>query len=174
VGMRGLYGIAVIIGAALVLGACSSGTSAPEIDDLETVCSEIFCVDVPQGWESEIGATYLSFHHTADPEHTFLTVGTTDMEAIVESAGGSWPVSAQETTRSFWALLEQADVAQFQRSARLVGGAIKSWGTHGDGDMWYLLSPIEGSRAIGIEMRAPNDSWESHADAVFASLNVIG
>lgn len=172
--MKGLYGTAVMIGAALVLAACSSGTPAPSIGDLETVCSEVFCVDVPQGWEAEIGATYLSFHHTADPDHTFLTVGTTDMEAIVESAGGSWPVSTDETTRSFWALLEDADVAQFKRSARLVGGAIKSWGTHGDGDMWYLLSPIEGSRAVGIEMRAPNSSWESHADAVFGSLVVNG
>jgi len=38
--------------------------------------------------------------------------------------------------------------------------------------MWHLLYPLEGSSAIGIEMRAPNDSWETHADAVFESVSV--
>jgi hypothetical protein len=38
--------------------------------------------------------------------------------------------------------------------------------------MWYLLHPIQGSVGIGIEMRAPNGSWETHADAVFNSLVV--
>ncbi len=145
---------------------------APAVGETETVCNELFCVDVPQGWEAEIGETYLSFNHELDPVHTFLTVGVVDMEAIVEGAGGTWPVPPQETTLAFWSLLEDADVGEFERSARRVGGAIKSWGTHTDGEMWYLLYPIEGSRAVGIEMRAPNDSWETHADTVFDSLTV--
>ena len=162
----------VVVLVVLVATACTSGPSAPAISSLETVCNEQFCVDVPNGWNAEIGDTYLSFHHTLDPTHTFLTVGVADMEAMVEGAGGSWPVPAEEATRSFWALLEEVDVAEFRRSARQIGGAIKSWGTHVDGDMWHLLHPLEGSRAVGIEMRAPDGSWEAHADAVFNSLVV--
>ena len=162
----------VVVGVALVFAACSSGPSAPVISSLDTVCNEEFCVDVPNGWDAETGDTYLSFHHTLDPTHTFLTVGVADMEAMVEAAGGTWPVPVEEATRSFWALLEEVDVAEFKRSTRQIGGAIKSWGTHVDGDMWYLLRPVAGSRGVGIEMRAPNSSWEAHADAVFSSLAV--
>lgn len=161
-----------VVVALLFVAACSSGPTAPAITELDTVCNDQFCVDVPVGWEAEVGETYLSFNHTLDPSHTFLTVGVVDMEAIVEASGGTWPVSTEEATGSFWALLEEVDVASFERSARQVGGAIKSWGTHTDGEMWYLLSPIDGSRGVSIEMRAPNGSWESHADQVFASLVV--
>jgi len=161
----------VVLGLVIVT-ACSSGPTAPQITDIETVCNDQFCVDVPVGWQAEVGDTYLSFHHTAAPDQTFLTVGVSDMEAIVEASGGSWPASTEEATRSFWALLEEADAATFERSTRLVGGAIKSWGTHTDGEMWFLLYPSDGSLAVGIEMRAPNDSWESHADQVFGSLVV--
>jgi hypothetical protein len=158
--------------ALLFVTACSSGPAAPSVTSTETVCNDLFCVDVPNGWNAEIGESYLSFHHDLDPNHTFLTVGVADMEAIVVASGGTWPVSTEEATRSFWALLEEVDVASFKRSQRLVGGAIKSWGTHADGDMWYLLLPIEGSQGVGIEMRAPNSSWEAHADIVFNSLVV--
>ncbi|MEN8239261.1 MAG: hypothetical protein ABFR53_08690 [Actinomycetota bacterium] len=158
---------------ALVAAACSSGPSAPALGEAETVCNERFCVDVPEGWEGEVGENHLSFHHALDPAHTFLTVGATDMEAIVESAGGTWPVPTEEVTRSFWALLEDADVGRFERSTRRVGGAIQSWGAHEDGEMWHLLEPVTGATAIGIEMRAPNDSWESHATFVFDSLNIL-
>lgn len=152
--------------------ACSSGPAAPAVAATETTCNDLFCVDVPQGWVAEIGGTYLSFNHELDPSHTLLTVGIADMEAIVDAAGGTWPVSPEQTTRAFWSLLEEADAGRFERSTRLVGGAIKSWGTDADGEMWYLLYPVDGSRAIGIEMRAPNDSWESHADIVFNSLRI--
>jgi len=162
----------VIVIGLLFVSACSSGPGAPAVGGIETVCNELFCVDVPGGWEAEIGGTYLSFNHDLDPDHTFLTVGVIDMEAIVENAGGTWPVSPEATTRAFWSLLEDADVGRFERSVRRVGGAIKSWGTHTDGEMWHLLYPIEGSGAVGIEMRAPNDSWEPHADTVFDSLSV--
>ncbi len=162
----------VIVVALLFVTACSSGPAAPVVGATETVCNDQFCVDVPQGWESEIGDTYISFRHELDPTHTFLTVGVVNMEATVRAAGGTWPVGPEEATRAFWSLLEEADVGKFERSTRRVGGAIKSWGTHVDGEMWYLLYPIEGSRAIGIEMRAPNDSWERHADTVFDSLTI--
>jgi len=83
----------VIVIGLLFVSACSSGPGAPAVGGIETVCNELFCVDVPGGWEAEIGGTYLSFNHDLDPDHTFLTVGVIDMEAIVENAGGTWPVS---------------------------------------------------------------------------------
>ncbi len=160
----------VLAGMVLFVAACSSGVSAPEIGATELVCNELFCVDVPRGWQAEIGETYLSFHHDLDPTNTFLTVGVSNMRAIVEATGQTWPVSAEDTTRAFWSLLEEGDAGTFARSTRRVGGSIKSWGTHSDGVMWFLLTPTEGSSAIGIEMRAPNASWEAHADRVFDSL----
>jgi len=47
---------------------------------------------------------------------------------------------------------------------------VRSWGRHSTGDMWYLLLAVEGSTGIGVEMRAPNDSWEARADVVFSSV----
>lgn len=163
----------VVVGVLLVATACSTGPTAPDVGSLETVCNDLFCVDVPQGWEPEIGETHMVFNHSLNPNHTFLTVGVINMRAIVETAGGAWPLPPEEVTRLFWSLLEDSEVARFERSARMVGGAIKSWGVHDDGQMWHLIFPVEGSRAIGIEMRAPNDSWEAHADVVFSSLSVV-
>ncbi len=163
--------IAAVV-AVFFLTACTPGPAAPEIGVLDSVCNDAFCVDVPQGWEAEIGETHMTFNHSLNPNHTFLTVGVINMRAIVEISGSRWPLPPQDVARSFWVLLEESGVAHFERSERVVGGAIKSWGVHDDGRMWHLMYPVEGIRAIGIEMRAPNDSWEAHADIVFESLTV--
>ncbi|MCL1595432.1 MAG: hypothetical protein M3132_13865 [Actinomycetia bacterium] len=154
----------------LVLSACSPGVSAPPISAVDQVCSDDFCIDVPDGWEAEIGDSYVSLHHTSDPENTFLTAGIIDMEAIVTSSGGTWPVPTEDVVVSFWSLIEAADVGSFTRSQRMVGGAVRSWGDHETGKMWHLVYPLDGSSAIGIELRAPNGSWETHADVVFESV----
>lgn len=165
---------AIAVALALGVAACASGVSAPAVGSPETMCTASFCVDVPAGWSGEIGESYVSMHHELDPEHTFLTVGEINMEAIVTSAGGAWPVGTDEVVRSFWVLLEDAGVGSFERSERMVGGAVQSWGDHQTGRMWHLVFPVEGSRAIGVELRAPNESWETHADAVFASVQPAG
>jgi hypothetical protein len=162
------------IGFALVLTACSQGVAAPDIGNVTTVCSDVFCVDVPDSWVAEVGDTYLAFSNTADPDNTFLTVGIIDQEAIVTGAGGTWPVSTEDVVLAFWSLLESSDVGSYERSQRMVGGAIRSWGDHETGRMWHVVYPTGGSTAIGVELRAPNDSWESHADAVFTSITPIG
>jgi hypothetical protein len=162
----------VFFGIALVLTACSQGVVATDVGQTETVCSDAFCIDVPEGWDAEVGDTYLSFSHEADPENTFLTVGIIDQEAIVTGAGGSWPVPTEGVVRAFWSLLEAADVGSFERSQRMVGGAVRSWGEHETGRMWHVVYPTGGSAAIGVELRAPNDTWESHADVVFASIRL--
>lgn len=154
----------------LIVAACSQGVAAPEPGDTETVCSDVFCVDVPAGWTAEVGDTYLSFSHEADPDNTFLTAGVIDQEAIVTSAGGTWPIATEGVVDAFWTLIDGADVGSFERSQRMVGGAVRSWGDHETGRMWHVVYPLSGSEAIGVELRAPNDSWESHADVVFASI----
>jgi hypothetical protein len=160
----------VLIGFALVLTACSQGVSAPEVGTVETVCSDVFCIDVPQGWVAEVGDSYIAFNHEADPDNTFLTAGIIDQEAIVTETGGTWPVQTEDVVRAFWLLLETSNVGSFDRSQRMVGGAVRSWGDHESGRMWHVIYPTGGSSAIGVEMRASNDSWESHADVVFASI----
>ncbi|GMQ98363.1 MAG: hypothetical protein BMS9Abin17_0872 [Acidimicrobiia bacterium] len=158
--------------ALLFVTACSQGVAAPIVTETETVCSDVFCIDVPVGWQAEVGDTYVSLSHISDPENTFLTAGLVDMEAIVTASGGSWPVPTQEVVMAFWSLIEDAGVGSFTRSQRMVGGAVRSWGEHETGTMWHLLYPLEGSSAIAIEMRAPNGSWEAHADVVFRGVSV--
>ena len=72
--------------------------------------------------------------------------------------------------RSFWALLEQAGVGELDRTQRMVGGAVRSWGTHETDDMWFVLVPVDSVEAVGVEIRGPNDTWETHADAVFPTV----
>jgi hypothetical protein len=158
------------IALALLVSSCSSGPDAPAVGAGEQVCADAFCITVPDGWVYEVGGTYISANHESAPESTFLTAGVINMEAIVESAGGTWPATTEEVSRSFWALLEEAGVGAFERSARMIGGAQRSWGTHADGDMWHLVYPTGPTSAIGVEIRAPNGSWQSHADAVFESI----
>ncbi|MEN8239019.1 MAG: hypothetical protein ABFR53_07455 [Actinomycetota bacterium] len=163
----------VLIGFALFVTACSQGVAAPDIAGTETVCSDVFCIDVPGGWVAEVGDTYVAFNHEADPDNTFLTAGILDEEAIVTGAGGTWPVPTEDVVVAFWSLLESSGVGSFERSQRMVGGAVRSWGDHETGRMWHVVYPTGGSTAIGVELRAPNDSWESHADVVFASITPI-
>ena len=160
-----------LIALSLVVAAgCSSGVTAVEPANAVTVCAEAFCIDVPEGWTVVNGGDYVSAVHQDDPAHTFLTAAVIDREAIVEAAGGMWPATTAEVSRAFWTLLEQAEVGRFERSARMVGGAERSWGTHDDGQMWHLVLPTGATSGIGVEIRAPNHSWETHADTVFASI----
>lgn len=156
------------------VGGCSSGPAAPDPEPTRSVCTDTYCIDVPPGWSGEVGDTFIAFNHEALPEGTFLTSNTVDMEAIVSAAGGTWPVPTNEVVEAFWSLLEDVDEGGLVRTERMVGGAWRSWGTHSTGTMWYFLMPLDGSRAIGVELRGPNDSWESHADVVFASVENVG
>jgi hypothetical protein len=75
--------------------------------------------------------------------------------------------------RSFWQLLEEADVATFERMERLTGGAFRSEGSYEDGRLWHLLIPGNGNRATGVEVRGPNASWSTHADVFFGDVVVF-
>jgi hypothetical protein len=166
--------VVVLLIAVLAMASCSSGPSAPPIGDVEQACNAQFCIDVPSGWIVEVGDGYISAHHELAPDDTFLTAGVINFQAIVENAGGTWPVPTDEVARAFWTLLEQAGVGSFERTQRVVGGAQRTWGKHDGGPMWHLTYPTGSGKGIGVEMRAPNDTWESHADVVFASVDPLG
>lgn len=158
---------------ALVATSCSSGPAAPEPAPVSTVCTDAFCAEIPAGWGDEVGDTHIAFHHEDLPEGTFLTANVVDMEAIVVASGGTWPVPVEAVVEAFWSLLESVDEGELRRTERQVGGAIRSWGSHSTGDMWHVLVPVSGTRAIGVELRGPNGSWEAHADVVFATVAPI-
>ena len=163
-----------VVGVLLLVAACSTGPAAPPIQSTELVCAEQFCTSVPNGWEVEHGDVYLAFRNNAAPGEAFATLSSINMQAIVENAGGSWPATTEEVVRSFWQLLEDAGVARFERLERLTGGAFRSEGSHENGRLWHLVIPGSGSEGIGFEVRGPNASWETHADAFFGSVEVVG
>ncbi|GMQ86120.1 MAG: hypothetical protein BMS9Abin07_1693 [Acidimicrobiia bacterium] len=158
----------------LVLTACATGPDAPPVDGVEVACIEPLCISYPAGWAVvEQGAGFIAFAHPDAPEQALATVGPVNMQAVVENAGGSWPASTEQVVRSFWRLLEQADVATFERLQRDTGGAFRSQGSFEDGRLWHLLIPGTGNRAIGVEVRGPDASWQDHADVFFADVRIF-
>jgi hypothetical protein len=161
--------------ALLLLGiaACSTGPSAPTIDDVDVACADEFCIVFPVGWDTESGDAYLAFSHPAAPGESAATISGINLQALIENAGGSWPASTEDAVRAFWQLLEEADVATLERVERLTGGAFRSEGSFEDGWLWYLLIPGPGNRGIAVEVRGPNASWETHADVFFGDVQVF-
>lgn len=157
----------------LGLAACSTGLTAPTIDDVDIGCADEFCIVFPLGWDSESGDAYLSFSHPAAPGESAATISPISLQALVENAGGSWPASTEDAVRAFWQLLEEADVATLERVERLAGGAFRSEGTYADGRLWHLLIPGPGNRGIAVEVRGPNASWEPHANVFFSNVEVF-
>ncbi len=157
----------------LVLAACSSGPEAPLVDGVDMVCIEPLCITYPAGWDVvEEGAGFIAFAHPDALEQALATVGPLNMQAVVEGAGGSWPAPTEEVVRSFWQLLEEADVATFVRMERLTGGAFRSEGNYEEGRLWHLLIPGTQSGGVGVEVRGPNATWQSHADVFFSKVQI--
>ena len=165
----------LIAALAIVLGgsACSTGPEAPPITATEVACAPEFCISHPLGWDVEVGETYISFRHPLAPDTALATIGFTNPEAVVTAAGESWPANDETVARSFWALLEETDVASLAYLERLPGGRVRSFGSYGDGRMWALLVPIDDGRAVGVEVRGPNGGWEEHADVFFSTVELI-
>lgn len=161
----------------LVLGflvaACSPGPEAPPVVASEVVCAPSFCIAHPNGWEVEIGETYISFRHPVAPESAFATIGFTNPEAVVTAAGETWPANDETVARSFWALLEETEVGSLDRLERLPGGNVRSYGSYQDGRMWALLVQTDDGGAVGVEVRGPNQSWEAHADVFFSTVEPV-
>jgi len=157
----------------LLLAACSTGPEAPLVDGVDMVCIEPLCIAYPAGWEVvEEGAEFIAFAHPDALEQALATVGPLNMQALVEGAGGSWPAPTEDVVRSFWQLLEEADVATFVRMERLTGGAFRSEGNYEEGRLWHLLIPGTQSGGVGVEVRGPNASWQGHADVFFSDVRI--
>lgn len=138
------------------------------------VCIDEVCISYPGGWEvREKGSDFVSFAHPDAGEAALATLGPVNMQAVVESAGHTWPAGTAVVVESFWELLDVAGAGSLERMERLQGGAFRSSGANEDGRLWHLLIPVSGSAAIGVEVRGPNQSWEAHADAFFAKVDIL-
>lgn len=151
------------------------GPGAPAIAGSATDCFDDVCAEHPTGWEVEVGDTFLSFRHPLDPEQVLGSVGKVNMEALVTETGGTWPAPPQDAARGFFELLGQdQDAGLDEGPFVLPDGSVEAAG-HLEGlRLWYRLIPVDGARGIGIEIRAPNDSWQPHADAWRTGLRVDG
>jgi hypothetical protein len=164
----------LLLTVSLVLAACSSGPAAPDVGVVAQACSEQICLDYPQEWEVDQGADYLAFHHPDAPERAVATAGFLNMEAVVGAAGEAWPATTETVVRSFWLLLEEAGVAEFAALERLPGGSYRSMGSYEEGRLWHLLVPLSSTRAVAVEVRGPNRSWDGHADIFLEGVTVSG
>ena len=157
----------------LIAASCSTGPEAPPVDSVELACVDAFCLTHPAGWTVEEGDGFISFTHHAARDQAFATIGSVNQQALVVSAGGTWPAPTEEAVRAFWQLLDEADVARFDRMERLTGGAFRSEGSYESGRLWHLLIPGSGNRGVAVEVRGPNASWKPHADVFFESVEVF-
>ncbi len=163
----------LVAGLWIVVAACgASGPDAPPPGEAEVACLDEFCITHPGDWTVDPGVGYIGFTHPSAPDRALATIAIVNMEGIVVNAGGVWPAASDDTARAFWQLLEEADVADFVSLERRVGGSIESFGTYEDGRLWHLLIPMDSTHAIGLEVRAPNNSWKSHVDIFFADVVV--
>ncbi len=166
-----MHRLAVLVASALVVAACASGPSAPPIDGRDVACADTVCIAYPSGWEViETGPDFIRFQHPSAPNVALATVGPTNMEAVVVQAGGTWPARPVDVVEAFWRLLEETGVGELATTTPVGDGAVRSMGAYEGGRLWYLLVPTGTSRAIGVEVRGPDASWESHADVFFSEV----
>lgn len=160
----------VLAVAALVVAACGAGAEAPPVDGSEQVCTETFCAQYPAGWEViDQGDTFISLAHSLDPDSLLATVGPVNMEGLVTANGGTWPQTVSAVVEAFWRAADGGE-AELATSTVLTDGSVESFGVFRGGRMWARLIPLTTVDAIGVEMRAPNRSWETHAEALLESV----
>ncbi len=153
--------------------ACGSGPQAPAAAAPRVVCAENFCVAHPGDWEVvEVGEDFAVFRHPAALEEVVASVGQVDMEGLVTATGGTWPRTTDDVVRALWDLLDDGN-ADLGSLRLLSDGSVRSFGTFGGGRMWHRLVPVGGERGVGVEVRAPNSSWEAHADVFLDGLEVV-
>lgn len=159
---------------AAAAAACSaSGPDAPEPQSAASVCGAQFCLEYPGGWEIvDQGDDFASFVHPAGDDEALATVGRVNMEGIVTAAGGEWPQLTEDVARSFWSIIDGGEAALATTESER-DGSVRTFGTVASGRLWWRLTPTAFSEAIGVEVRGPNRSWESHADVFFEGLTIL-
>ncbi len=166
---------AVVAGISVAVAASrsDSGPDAPPVEALTTDCFADGCAEHPTGWDVEVGDTFLTFAHPLDPDRVLGSVGKVDMEGLVTNAGGSWPAPTEDVVRAFFELLGQDQDAEIEGDPELLAdGSVQAEGRLEGLHLWYRLVPVDGPRAIGIEIRAPNNTWDAHAEAWRTGLDI--
>lgn len=170
--MRAAVAALVILGG-LLAGCGDSGPDAPEVGALVAVCADDFCFGYPEGWEVvEQTGEFVSLRHPDAPDVVVATAGQVNMEGIVAADGKSWPQTTETVVRSFWAIIDGGG-AELSTMDPLRDGSVISFGRFAGGRLWWRLTPLEGRRAIGFEVRGPNSTWASHATAMLESLTLV-
>lgn len=163
--------LALAAATALLAAACGgAGPDATPVGDVDLVCSDSFCAEIPSEWELiDSGADYLSFVHPLDREALLATVGPVNMEGVVTANGGTWPQTVSGVVEIFWGAADGGD-ADLGTLTVLPDGSVESFGVFGAGRMWARMIPLNVTQAVGVEMRAPNSSWERHAEVLLDSV----
>lgn len=160
----------LLVAALLVLAACGSGADAPPVAGSEQVCTETFCASYPAGWDViDRGDSFVSLAHPLDTEMLLATVGPVNMEGLVTANGGTWPQTVAGVVEAFWRAADGGN-AELATSTVLPDGSVESFGVFRGGRMWARLIPLNTTDALGVEMRAPNRSWEAHAQVLLDSV----
>jgi hypothetical protein len=167
--MRAIAALAAVLALASC-GGGDSGPDAPPVGATAVACAADFCVEYPSTWMVEEGETYLAFSHPLDPDRVLASAGPVDMAALVEAAGGTWPAPAEDAVAAFWSLIGGGDAAVDEIVT--AGDGVRSEGRIESLRMWYLLVPTGGGDAIGLEVRAPNRSWQGHAEVFRSGLDI--
>ncbi|GBE24661.1 hypothetical protein BMS3Bbin02_00936 [bacterium BMS3Bbin02] len=157
----------------LLVAACGSAAAAPVVGVLETVCVDAFCVDVPQGWTvSDQGASFLVLVNPADQD-AVITIAPMNMEGVATAGGRVWPISKSEFVAVMWAVVDDGR-AEVRSVEPQLDGSIDSYVVLPNGYAWHRLVTVDSPRAFSIELRAPDRSWQEHADAVRQSFRTNG
>ena len=163
----------VLVLAAAACSATDPGPEAPAPDPAETVCSQEACALVPGDWTVEIADDFISFSHPVDASRILGTVGGVDMQGVIAAAGGTWPAEPEAVVEAFFELLDETQSAGLDDVDTRSDGSVVGSGNLEDLRIWYRLIPVDGTSAIGVEVRAPNSSWQAHADVILDGVSVL-
>ena len=157
---------------ALAVGGCAAAAEAPPAAPSDVVCTDRFCVTPPEGWVIvDQGADHVSFEHP-DAAGTMATAGVVNMQGLVEANGGTWPVGTRGVVEVMWSAFDNGN-ARLGETRPLPDGSIESSGVFGTGRLWHRLVPIDATRAVAVDLRAPSVTWEDHARVFLDGLEPL-
>jgi hypothetical protein len=163
----------VLAGVVAVATACSTGPDAPPVAGSELVCTETFCISSPGDWVvDDVGDTFVAFHHPLDPDTIRASASGVNMEGLVVANGGTWPQNVSGVVDVFWSSLDGGRASLAEQRA-LEDGSVESVGAFQDGRLWFRLIGLDSVNGLGVEVRGPNSSWETHADVFLSSFEPL-
>jgi len=168
------HSMALLAGLVLLATACSTGPDAPPVAGSEQACTDAFCIASPSDWVvDEVGESFVVFHHPLDPETIRATASGVNMEGLVAANGGTWPQTVSGVIDVFWSSLDGGKASLGEKRV-LEDGSVESVGAFQDGRLWYRLIGLDSVNGLGVEVRGPNSTWESHAEVFLDSFEPLG